>query len=109
MKDTRVAKRYAAALFEVAKRDSILDAVGEDLLLVERLVAELSTLRTVFVQPLVTEERKAKMVTDVFGDRITATSLSFLKLLISKRRGDLIDHVIAAFRQLLAQHLNIVD
>ena len=40
MKDIRVAKRYAAALFGVAKRDGILDAVEADLLLISRFLAE---------------------------------------------------------------------
>lgn len=109
MKDTRVAKRYAAALFEVGKRDGILDAVGEDLLLIERLVEEQPVLRGVMTQPIITEDRKDKMVSDVFGDRITATSLDFLKLLIRKRRSDLVLETISEFRTLLADHLGIVD
>jgi F-type H+-transporting ATPase subunit delta len=109
MKDTRVAKRYAAALFEVAKRDGILDAVAQDLSLVERSLEHQPLLRTVLAQPLVTEERKGKMVADVFSDNITATSLNFLKLLVRKRRADLVQETIDEFRLLLAEHLNIVD
>ena len=109
MKETRVAKRYAAALFEVAKRDGILDAVGQDLSLVERSLKQQPLLRTVLSQPLVTEERKSKMVTDVFSDNITATSLSFIKLLVRKRRGDMVQEAIDAFRVLLSEHLGIVD
>lgn len=109
MRETRVAKRYASALFEVAKRDAILDSVGEDLAMVERLLKESANLRTLFVQPMITDERKIKMVTDIFGDRITATSLNFLKLLIRKRRTDIVDEVIEEFRTLLRDHLGIVD
>lgn len=109
MNDTRVAKRYSAALFEVAKRDGILDAVAEDLLLVERYMEEQPTLRAVLTQPLMTEDRKSKMVSDFFGDRVTATSLNFIKLLIRKRRADLIDETIDQFRTLFSEYLNIVD
>jgi F-type H+-transporting ATPase subunit delta len=109
MRETRVAKRYAAALFEIAKRDEIVDAIGEDLALIERLLRESATLRTMFTQPLMTDDRKVQMVTQVFGDRITATSLNFLKLLIRKRRADIINETVEEFRTLLLNHLNIVD
>lgn len=106
MKDTRVAKRYAAALFDVAKRNAILDAVGTDITLIERFVAEVPYLKAVLLQPLVSDTRKNKVVTDAFGDRVTATSLNFLKLLIRKRREELIDVCIAEFRALYAQAHN---
>ena len=109
MKDTRVAKRYAAALFEVAKRDGILDAVTQDLALVERFIAEVPYLRAVIIQPLVSEERKIKVATDAFGDRTTQTTLNFIKLLIRKRREDLIDEILRQFRDLMLAEENVVD
>ena len=110
MKDTRVAKRYAAALFGVAHRDDILDAVEKDLLLIGRYLAETpSYLRAVLLQPLITDERKYKVLDDAFSDRITATSLSFLKLLIRKRREDLVEVVLSEFRVLLSELTNTVD
>ena len=109
MKDTRVARRYAAALFGIAVRDNILDAVAEDLTLISRFVAEVPYLRAVLMQPLVSDERKNKVATDAFGDRVTATSLNFLKLLIRKRREDLIDECVRQFRVLLAERNNTVE
>lgn len=109
MKDTRVAKRYAAALFGLAQRDNILDAVAQDVTLIERFVAEVPYLRAVLLQPLVSETQKNKVVTDAFGDRVTATSLNFLKLLIRKRREDLIDVCIQEFRALLAESQNRIE
>lgn len=109
MKDIRVAKRYAAALFGVALRDGILDAVAQDLSLIGWFVAEVPYLRAVLMQPLVSDQRKNKIATDAFGDRVTATSLNFLKLLIRKRREDLIDECVREFQVLLAEHSNSVD
>ena len=109
MKDIRVAKRYAAALFGVALRDGILDAVAEDLTLVSRFLDELPYLRAVLLQPLVSDTRKYSVVDEAFGDRITASALNFLKLLIRKRREDLITECIRDFRALLAEHHNTVD
>jgi len=109
LKDARVARRYAAALFAVAKRDGILDAVAADLTLVSRFVAEVPYLRAVLMQPLVSDERKNGVVSEAFGDRVTASTLGFLRLLIRKRREDLIDECVRDFRALLAEHNNTVE
>lgn len=109
MKDTRVAKRYAAALFSVAQRDGIIEAVADDLALVERFLTEVPYLRTVLLQPLVSDEQKSKVASDAFGDRITATTLSFIHLLIRKGREELVDEAIRDFRELLAEFHNTVE
>lgn len=109
MKDIRVARRYAAALFGVARRDGILDAVEQDLTLISHFLAEVPYLRAVLMQPLVSVARKNTIVDEAFGDRTTASSLNFFKLLIRKRREDLIGECIREFRVLLAEHTNTVD
>ena len=109
MKDIRVAKRYASALFSIARRDGILDAVAADLTLISRFLADVPYLRAVLMQPLVSDTRKYSVVDEAFGDRITASSLNFVKLLIRKRREDLIAECVREFRELLAAHTNTVD
>ncbi len=109
MKDIRVAKRYAAALFGVARRDEILDAVADDLTLISRFLTDVPYLRAVLMHPLVSDTRKYTVVDEAFGDRVTASSLNFLKLLIRKRREDLIPECIREFRALLAEHRNTLD
>lgn len=109
MKDIRVARRYAAALFGVAQRDGAIDAITQDLVLVSRFIAEVPYLRAVLLQPLVTETRKNKVLDEAFGSRVSPTSLNFLRLLIRKRREDLIDEVMREFRSLVAAQQNRVD
>ena len=46
---------------------------------------------------------------NAFGDRVTASSLNFLKLLIRKRREDLIEECAREFRVLLAERTNTAD
>ena len=77
--------------------------------MIGRFVAEVPYLRAVLNQPLVSDTRKNKVITDAFGDRVTASSLNFLKLLVRKRREDLIEECIREFRVLLAEHSGTVD
>ena len=109
MKDVRVAKRYAGALFAVAERNGILDAVASDLTLISRFLAEVPYLRAIIMQPLVSDSRKNAVADDAFGDRVTAASLNFLKLLIRKRREELIEECTREFRTLMAEHTNTAD
>ncbi len=109
MKDIRVAKRYAGALFAVADRNGILDAVASDLELIHRRMTDVPYLRAILMEPLVSDTRKNSVVDEAFGDRVTASSLNFLKLLIRKRREDLIEECAREFRALLAEHANTAD
>jgi F-type H+-transporting ATPase subunit delta len=108
-KDARVARRYSAALFDIAVRDGIVDVIAADLLLVETFVRDVKYLRAVLLQPLVSEEQKIKVLSDAFGDRITATTLNFLYLLVRKRREELIDTTIAEYRRLADEKANRVS
>ena len=99
-KDSRVARRYSSALFEIALRDDTIEVISDDLTLVETFVRDVPYLRAVLLQPLVSEEQKIKVLSDAFGDRITASTLNFLYLLVRKRRENLVDEVIAEYRRL---------
>lgn len=109
MKDVRVASRYAGALFAVAERGGILDAVASDLELMRRFLTEVPRLRAVIMEPLVSDSRKFAVADEAFGDRVTASSLNFLKLLIRKHREDLIEECTREFNILLAEHTNTAD
>ncbi len=109
MREVRVAKRYAAALFGLADRDGIVESVTADLALIERLLNDVPYLRAVLNQPMVSQNQKNKVASDAFGDRVTATSLSFLRLLIRKRREGLISECAREFRVLVALRDNTAE
>ncbi len=109
MKDIRVAKRYAGALFAVALRNDILDAVESDLALIHKRMTDVPYLRAILMEPLVSDTRKNNVVDEAFGDQVTAASLNFLKLLIRKRREELVEECAREFRVLLAAHANTAD
>lgn len=106
--DTRVAKRYAAALYDVAVKDNTVQAVASDLVLVERFLAEVPYLNAMVMHPLASDDRKRKVLSDAFGDRTTATTLNFLYLLVRKRRETTLANVIREFRRLVDEQLQRV-
>ena len=99
--DAGVAKRYAAALFEVSNRDGSIEATLKDLQVVESDFEQVAYLKSMIMSPLVTADRKRRALSDAFGDRTTATTLNFLYLLVNKRRITQLTIIIRDYRALV--------
>ncbi len=88
MDDSRVAKRYARALFNTAKREGIVSSVDDDLKAVTTAFRNSAGFRDFLLSPQTDDAQKTGLVTKVFGDRVTALTMSALRLLIAKRRDE---------------------
>jgi F-type H+-transporting ATPase subunit delta len=91
--DVRVAKRYAGALFIAAQKLNISDQVREDIEVIASLWNEHEGFRQVMESPLISADRKSNLIETVFSQTLQPLSISFMKLLISKRRENLIKAV----------------
>lgn len=107
MREESVARRYAAALFEQARKAGTLVQAGEDLQRVADALTETPALRALLHQPLVTDERKKQALKNGFRDRISPATLAFLELLVDKRRADLLPQIQAEFARRLLDYQNI--
>ena len=110
MREESVARRYAAALFEQARKSETPDVMGrtgEELALVAQTVADTGALRALLGQPLVTEERKKLALRNAFGDRVSPVVLAFLDLLVDKRRIGLLPELQREFARRVREHRNI--
>lgn len=103
MDDTRVAKRYARALFSAAKRDGIVSSVDDDLKAVTTAFRNSSGFRVFIQSPQTDDAQKTSLMERVFGDRVTALTMSALRLLIKKRRDDEIFALQKEFAELRRQ------
>lgn len=100
MADTRVGRRYALALFRTAKQGDVVRSVEDDLNGIAGLIEKDESFRTFLFSPYVGREEKIGIVERVFSDRITAITMTALRLLVSKRREDEIIVVRDEFVQL---------
>jgi len=99
--DIGVSKRYAAALFDVARREDAIDAVMTDLELIETSGDQIPYLRAMIRQPLIAQDRKRLVLSAAFGDKTTATTLNFLYLLVRKRRVNLLSDIVVDYRAMV--------
>lgn len=109
--DVRVARRYASALFEAARKDGEqgIESAGADLTVVAEMLASVKYLRAVLEQPLVSQERKMRVIEDAFGPRLGPTTLNYLTLLVRKRREPILAASISEFRRLADEHAGRVS
>jgi F-type H+-transporting ATPase subunit delta len=98
--DIRVARRYAAALFEIGKRDGVIEQISTDIDLVDLALRDVKEFSAVLVQPLISDVRKRKVIVDAFEKRVSTSTLNLLLLVVRKRRENLLGQIIKEFRAL---------
>jgi F-type H+-transporting ATPase subunit delta len=100
-----LAGRYALALFELARDNRQIDAVGASLATLRRALDESEDLRTLISSPLVGREEQARGVGAVVGSlEIDPLTGNFVGVLAQNRRLGQLPNVIRAFGLLAAQH-----
>jgi F-type H+-transporting ATPase subunit delta len=106
-RDIRAAKRYATALFEAAQKNGAIDDVERDIDSVLGLMHETPALRQLWESPLVPAGRKRDVVSRILGESLHPLTLSFLRLLVDKRREEVLESVQLELRLLAdrARHL----
>lgn len=108
MTDARVAKRYARALFAAAKRLDVLNSVEEDLEAVSKGTRGSETTRKFLLDPKVPRGQKLEFLEKVYSDRVTALTMQFIRLLMNKRREDLLELIRLEYVDLRRHHDKVV-
>lgn len=108
MEGYRININYAKALFLVAGDTSQLDAVCDDMRLVNKVCAENHLLVTVFANPVIPEARKLAIVNELFEDKISKVSMLFLRFVVRKRRSVNLRGISNAFIELYRAEKGIV-
>ncbi len=108
MKGSRVAKRYAIALFEGAKEQQLLETVEEQLEVLDTTYEEVEAFRQLIDSPVISNEEKLKVADQLFAKKLHPFVLNFLKLLIRKNREMLLPGIVDYFNELLDEHRGIL-
>ncbi|MEX0748242.1 MAG: F0F1 ATP synthase subunit delta [Rhodothermales bacterium] len=104
-----IARRYAGALFEEAREQSRAEAVDRDVEMIDEILKTSRELVGFFNSPIISREKKNAVVEGLFGKRIDALTLQFLKLLIEKQREDIVPEIIDSYRGLRDEQLGVIE
>jgi F-type H+-transporting ATPase subunit delta len=91
--DKKVAGRYANALFAAATKTGKQAAVATDLGVLVDLWRKTPALRKTLESPVVPEKDKHSVLDEIFKTQVDPLSLSFLHLLMKKRRESILEPV----------------
>jgi F-type H+-transporting ATPase subunit delta len=98
--DAKVGKRYAQALFNAAKAADVVTSVEADLNAVANQFENDERFREFLVSPHVGRDEKLQILEKIFSDRITALTMSALRLMLQKRRENELEAVREEFVRL---------
>lgn len=108
MNDYRINLNYAKALLMLATDLGDSDKVMEDMRLVNKVFRENHELYVVFNNPVIAMEKKHAIVRELFGERVTKTSLAFLLFVTKKRRAVNLKGISQMYKDLYREANNIV-
>ncbi len=103
MTDSRVAKRYAKALFSASLKDGSMPQAGSDLAAIAQAFSENRSFRTFFTSPARSKAEKRSLVSKAF-EGATPLVAQLLSLIIEKGREELLGVIELEFAELRRQH-----
>lgn len=108
MSEMRVAKRYAKALFNTALAQNIVPSVSDDLAAITTAIRNNDGFRDFLSRPQTEDKDKLALFEKVFGDKITATTMGFIRLLVAKGRDEELTGIKLAYDELRRNHERVV-
>ncbi|WP_080843843.1 F0F1 ATP synthase subunit delta [Cytobacillus gottheilii] len=96
MKSSAVSKRYAIALFDLAKEHQLIDSMEQELLVVKDVIQNSEEFHTLFQSPKLSIQKKKEIVKDAFAS-LNAFVVNTLMILIERHREDIIVEVAEQF------------
>ncbi len=92
-----VGERYAEALYELAKNDSIVEQVEQELVAINQLVEDEQDLKKVLYHPRITTEEKKELLQVLFQGKIAEVTFSFLQLLVERQREQYLSDIVTSY------------
>lgn len=104
-----IANRYAKSLFDLAKEQSKIEVVHNDLLGLSAILKQNRTLKTVLANPVIHSFQKKKIMNAVFGNVFNALTLQFFELVIEKNREVLFHEIANAYHNRFNDFNEIIE
>lgn len=108
MLNPKVAQRYAKSLIGLSAERNETDAVEKDMNLILATLEESRDLRLLLQSPVVSTDKKEKVLDAIFGGHITDMTKGFVRILTSKGRESLLLEVSTRFIELVKQGKGIL-
>lgn len=95
-----IAKRYAGALFDIARENDNVEQVKNELVIVKDVFHQTPDLMNVFEHPKFTTAQKKEIVQTSFGSSLSPTVMNTLLTLIERKRVAIVFDLVSQFERL---------
>jgi len=99
MIETKVAKRYAKSLLDLAKETGAIEAVGADMKLFVAVCEQNRDLSLLLANPIIHADKKLSILTKVFEGKMNKLSISFFSIVTRKGREAYLEGIAKEFVQ----------
>ena len=109
MQETKAGTRYAKSLFKLAVERNELEAVSNDMNLLDKTIRENRELENLLKSPIIKSDKKSKIMHEIFDGKLGKSTIAFIDLIINKRREMMIDQIARQFVVLYLQNNNVEE
>lgn len=107
MKEQKISRRYARALYDIAKDNKILTEVNDDLIFIDKMVNSSKEFLMFLKSPIISKFKKKEVFVALLKDKIQSITLNFILLLNDKQRESLLLDIIAQYENIYNEEHNI--
>ena len=107
MLQTKVARRYAKSLLDLAKEQGDLETVNNDMKLLAEVCSNNHDLRVLLASPIISSDKKLSILKRVFAGKISALSMSFFDIISRKGRESYLEVIAVEFIRLYKEYKGI--
>ena len=106
---SNISKRYARAFFDIASEEKQLERYYNEINQFASIIAQNKALGEFLANPVFEQESKKGVVENIIGKlQLSGMTVNFLKLLVDKKRIDVLRDIIFFYRQLMDESLKKV-
>ncbi len=104
MKENVLARRYARALFEIARERKILETISKEIQFFDENLRTNGDLRLFLHSKEISKSEKTRTLEELLQDRVSNVFFNFVLLLLKKNRESLFSTITAEFDKLVDAH-----
>jgi F-type H+-transporting ATPase subunit delta len=108
MKESRIAIRYAKALFDLSIEKDSIERVNEDMKLVHEVCKANKDFSLLLANPVVRKDKKDAIIHEIFEKHLQKMSLLFLDIITKSGREDFIELIAEEFTKLYKKYKGII-
>lgn len=109
MISSKAARRYASALLGFAQETKNIDVVLKDIQFIQNTINNSKELSVFLKSPVIKEEKKINVLSDLFKKNITVETWKFIELLSAKSRLELLSAITVAFVEAYNKYAGIME